>query len=330
MIDYLEGFAAAFDPPVRFGVRVMSVERNLGDGYLVHTDSGTLQLENVVVAAGTYQQPRIPPFSAGVAEDIIQLHSSDYRNPESLPDSAVPVVGTGQSGCQIAEELYQSGRRVYLCVGSAGRVPRRYRGKDAVQWMSEIGFLDRTVDMLPSPAARFAPSVHASSKDGGRTLNLHQFARDGVRLLGHMEGADGRRVYLAPDLREGLASADKAAAEFKQAVDEYIVKTRQDAPEPPAGPGPQDGYDVDIVRELDLEEEGIRTIIWATGYTFDFGWVKLPVLDEYGYPVQERGVTEYPGLYFVGLHWLHTITSGLLAGVGEDAAHVVDHIARRL
>lgn len=330
VVEHLEQFAASFNPPVRFGVRVNSVEQNLaGDGYIVRTDNGDFEADNVVVAAGSFQDGRIPAFSSDLAAEIVQLHTSDYCNPESLPDGAVLVVGTGQSGAQIAEELYQSGRRVYLCVSSAPQFPRRYRGKDAVWWLNELGAFDQTVDTLPSPKARFEASIHVSGKDGGRTLNLHQFARDGVVLLGHMERASGNTVYLAPDLKETLARVDKSAAELKQKVDEAIEERGLDALGPETEPEPQDGYHAEITRELDLNAEGIKTVVWATGYKFDFSWVRLPIFDEYGYPVQQRGITDYAGLYFLGLSWLHKAKSGLLFGVGEDAAHIAADIAAR-
>jgi putative flavoprotein involved in K+ transport len=331
VVEHLEQFAASFDPPVRFGVRVTSVEQNpAGDGYLVHTDSGDFEADDVVVAAGNFQKGHIPAFASDLAEEIVQLHTSDYRNPEALPDGAVLVVGSGQSGAQIAEELYQSGRKVYLCVGNATRGPRRYRGKDMGWWLNEMGEFDQTVDTLPSPKARFGASSHVTGKNGGYTLNLHQFARDGVILLGHIEGARGSTITLAPDLMENLANADRAAAEVKQRVDEYIEKHGLDAPEPEAESEPQDGYDAEIIRELDLNAEGIKIVIWATGFSFDFSWVKLPVFDEYGYPIQQRGVTDYPGLYFLGLTWLYKMKSGLLSGVGEDAAHIAADIAARV
>jgi putative flavoprotein involved in K+ transport len=328
VVEHLDQFAASFDAPVRFDMRVNSVEQKPdGDGYLVRTDDGDFEADNVVVAAGNFQAGRAPAFSSNLAPEIVQLHSSEYANPESLPDGAVLVVGTGQSGAQIAEELYQSGRKVYLCVSSAPGAPRRYRGKDTSWWMYEMGFFDQTVDMLPSPKARFGPSLHVSGKGGGRTLNLHQFARDGVVLLGHMESAQGNTISLAPDLKDNLAGVDKFSANVKQRIDEFIEKHGLDAPGPDAEPELRDGYDAEIVRELDLNAEGIKTVIWATGYKFDFSWVRLPIFDEDGYPVQQRGVTDYPGLYFLGLTWLHTIKSGLLYGVGEDAAHVAADIA---
>ena len=211
-------------------------------------------------------------------------------------------------------------------MGNAARVPRRYRGKDVTQWFDELGFYDRTVDQLPSPKAKFAGSVHGTGKDGGHTINLHQFARDGVVLLGHIQSVQEDRIELAPDLMENLANADKFEAEIVKNVDEYIEKTGLDAPTETL-PELRDGFEAEVILELDLKSVGITCVIWATGYKFDFSMVKLPVFDEDGYPVQKRGVTEYPGLYFVGLPFLHTGKSGLLSGVGEDAAHVASAIA---
>jgi putative flavoprotein involved in K+ transport len=324
LVAYFEKYVKQFDLPIRYGVRVTSVEPTEA-GYLVSSNAGDFEAANVVISTGMYQQPKIPPFSTSLPSEIHQLHSSEYRNPEALPDGAVLVVGSAQSGCQIAEELYQSGRKVYLSVGSAARVPRRYRGKDVTQWLDELGFYDRTVDQLPSPKAKFAGSVHGTGKDGGHTINLHQFSRDGVVLLGHIQGVEEERIVLAPDLMEILANADKFEADLAKQVDEYIEQTGLDAPVETL-PELRDGFDSEVILELDLRSVGITTVIWATGYKFDFSMVKLPVFDEDGYPVQKHGATEYPGLYFVGLPFLHTGKSGLLAGVGDDAANVVSAI----
>jgi putative flavoprotein involved in K+ transport len=237
-------------------------------------------------------------------------------------------VGSAQSGSQIAEELYQSGRRVYLSVGSAGRLPRRYRGRDVTRWLDELGLADRTVDQLPSPRAKFGGSAHGTGKNGGHTINLHQFARDGVVLLGHLESVEGEHVTLAPDLHDSLRRADKLEADFVKQVDAHIEERGLSAPQETL-PLLRDGYNVDLILDLDLPAAGITTVVWATGYAFDYGLVKLPAFDADGYPVQKRGVTEHPGLYFVGLPWLHTLKSGLLAGVGEDAAYVAAAISRR-
>jgi putative flavoprotein involved in K+ transport len=246
-----------------------------------------------------------------------------------LPPGAVLVVGSAQSGCQIAEELYQSGRTVYLCVGAAGRVPRRYRGRDMYEWLNLCGFFDRTAEQLPSPQARFAGNPHLSGRDGGHSLNLHQFARDGVVLLGHLQGAQDGRIGLAPDLKENLAKADKLEVEAVKLVDGYIQKNGLDAP-PEKLPELRDGYQAREIGELNLRSAGITSIIWAMGYAFDFSMVKVPAFDDYGFPVQKRGVTDYPGLYFVGLPWLSKQKSGLLLGVGEDAALIASQIAGQI
>jgi putative flavoprotein involved in K+ transport len=324
LVAYFEAYIERFELPVRYGIRVTSVEP-IEAGYLVSTDEGEFEAANVVIATGVHQQPRIPPFSSNLPAEIHQLHSSEYRNPEALPAGGVLVVGSAQSGCQIAEELYQSGRKVYLSVSSSPRIPRRYRGKDITWWLDIIGPFDKTVDQLPSPKAKFAASAHSTGKDGGHTINLHQFAKDGVVLLGHIQGMQEDRITMVPDLKENLAKADKAEADFVIQIDEYIERTGLDAPLDSL-PKLKDGFEAEEVLELDLKTAGITSVIWTTGYKFDFSFVKLPIFDEDGYPVQKRGVTEYPGLYFIGLPFLPTIKSGLLAGVGDGAAYVAGHI----
>jgi putative flavoprotein involved in K+ transport len=324
---YIEQYAQRVNPPIRYGMRVTSVEAENG-GYLVKTGGETFRASNVVMATGCFQQPKVPPFSANLHPDIVQLPTSAYRNSQQLPPGAVLVVGSGQSGSQIAEELYQSGRRVYLSVGSAGRFPRRYRGKDTAWWAQASGFFDRTVDKLPSPKARFAGNPVVTGKDGGHTLNLHQFARDGVVLLGHVQGVQDGHIGLAPDLKETLAKVDKFEADIVKMADDFIAKAKLDAPQETL-PQLRDGYDVDVITELDLKAAGITSVIWAMGYKFDYSLVKPPVLDEDGYPRQVRGRTEHPGLYFVGMMWLYTLKSGNLLGVGEDAAFVASDIADR-
>ncbi|UCD53039.1 MAG: NAD(P)-binding domain-containing protein [Phycisphaerales bacterium] len=324
VVAYLEDYIERFRLPIQYGVRVNSVEKN-GTGYLVHTDEATVEADNVVIATGLFQQPNIPAFSANLPAEVQQLHSSEYRNPAALPPGAVLVVGSAQSGAQIAEELYQSGRQVYLCVGASGRGPRHFRGKYITWRLNKTGW-DVTVDKLPSPKAKFAASVQASGKDGGHTINLHQFARDGVVLLGRMQAAQGGKITLAPDLKENLAKVDKFEADLLKRIDDYIEKNGLDVPQETL-PKLRDGYHAEVVTELDVQSAGITSVIWATGYRFDFGLVKLSVLDGDGYPIQKRGITDKPGLYFVGLPWLHTAKSGLLFGVGDDAAHIVADIA---
>ena len=329
VVARLERYVEDFDLPVRFGVHVTSVERNAEDvGYLVETDAETLEAANVVVATGAFQRPKILPMSADLPGEIDQLHSGQYRNPGALREGAVLVVGTAQSGSQIAQELYQSGRRVYLCVGGAGRVPRRYRGRDIVEWFYKSGFMDRTVEDLPSPKARFAGNPHVSGRDGGQTLNLHQFARDGVVLLGHLRGEDDGTIHLATDLKESLAKADAFEAQITAMIDLYIAKAELDAPAETL-PALRDGYLAEEIADLNLASAGVTTVVWAMGYSFDFSMVKLPVFDGDGYPLAAHGVTEYPGLFFVGMPWLPKWKSGLFVGVGEGAESVASAIADR-
>ena len=328
IIAYLEQYAKRFALPVRLGTRVNRVERNARwASHLISTADGeSILARNVVIAAGLYQKPKKPAFSAGFAADIAQVHSDGYRNPQTLRPGAVLVVGSAQSGAQIAEELYEAGRKVYLAVGRAGRVPRRYRGRDANWWSDKIGLYDRTADSLPSPKARFAAKPLISGTKGGHTLNLHQFARDGVILLGRLQGVDNGKIMLAPDLHENLAKADQHEAEFTKAVDAYVAKAGIVVPEETL-PVLRDGFDLPETSELDVRAAGITNVIWATGYGFDFSLVRLPILDGDGYPIQKCGVTGYPGLFFLGLPWLRNAKSGLIYGVGEDAAYIAQKIA---
>jgi putative flavoprotein involved in K+ transport len=328
IVTVLERYVDRFRLPVRFGTRAEQVEWDSRWGsYLVTSRDGASMLtRNVVVATGLYQQPKIPAFSSDFPAQVRQVHSDAYRNPKVLRPGAVLVVGSAQSGAQIAEELNEAGRKVYLAVGRAGRMPRRYRGKDANWWSAKLGLYDRTVDELPSPRAKFASKPIISRAKGGHTLNLHQFARDGVVLLGHLQGVADGKLMLAADLHDNLAKADQHEANFTRAVDAYVAKTGPMVPEEEL-PLLRDGFDVPPLVDLDIETSGVTNTIWATSYRFDFSFVKLPVLDGDGYPIQKRGVTAYPGLCFLGLPWLHNAKSGLIYGVGEDAAYLAQKIA---
>ncbi|TAI67031.1 NAD(P)/FAD-dependent oxidoreductase [Bradyrhizobium sp. Leo170] len=326
VVAYFEEFARRL--PVRYGMRVKRIERDRESGeYLVGIqDREPIRARNVIVATGLHQTPKIPAPSRNFPSHIRQLHSDAYRNPDQLISGAVLVVGSAQSGAQIAEELYESGRKVYLAVGRAGRTPRRYRGKDANWWFARLGHYDRKVSELPSPQAKFGGKPHISGTKGGHTLNLHQFARDGVGLLGRLHSIDDGVIKLAPDLHDNLAAADRAEADFVTAVDDYVARTGMVVPEEEL-PVLRDGFEQPLLSELDLRVAGITNVIWATGYGFDFSMIKLPVTDGDGYPRQTRGVTAYPGLFFVGLPWLHTSKSGLIYGVSEDAAYITEQIA---
>jgi putative flavoprotein involved in K+ transport len=327
IVARFEGYVERYHPPVRFGVRVLSVTPQDQD-YLVESDHGQWLAHNVVVATGLYQKPKIPSFAASLSPRILQLSSSKYRNPDALPPGAVLIAGSGQSGCQIAEELYQAGRKVYLCLGSAGRAPRRYRGKDIAEWLLISGFLERTVEQLPSPRARFNALPQVSGKNGGHTLNLHQFYHDGVTLLGRLDGAQDEGISLTPGLQASLAKVDEFEAFILKMVDEFIARKGLDAP-PETVPQLRYAYDAPEILELDLKKAGIGTVIWAMGYAFDYSLVKLPVTDEFGFPITQGGATRYPGLYFAGMPWLDAQKTGVLIGVKEHAGRIASHLLNR-
>jgi putative flavoprotein involved in K+ transport len=325
VVSIFDQYVARFNLPVQCNTRVLSVEPMDGKCYRVQTSERTMQAMNVVIATSLEQLPKIPPCAASLSSAFTQLHSSRYRNPESLPPGAVLVVGTAQSGGQIAEELYQRGRNVFLSTGSAGRAPRRYRGKDIFEWLYLTGFFDLTPDQFPYPIEHFSPP-HLTGANGGHSLSLHQFARDGVALLGHLRGASSDKVSLAPDLHENLAKADGFEQEASGMVDGYVQMSGLDAPEEEL-PQLRDGYDQPIIEEIDLNASGISTVIWATGFTFDFSLVKMPAFDKDGFPVQTSGVSSHDGLFFVGMPWMPSIKAGTLVGVGESAKHIADTIA---
>ena len=327
VVVYFETYIKRNQLPVQYGIRVSAIKPSLS-GYSVETNAGCFRARNVVVATGVYQQPRIPRFTGALSQDILQLHSDSYRNPELLPTGAVLVVGSAQSGAQIAEELYQSGRRVYLSVSSSGRVPRRYRGKDVNWWSSALGMYDRTVGELKSPRDRFDAKPHISGTKGGHTINLHQFASHGVTLLGRVMELDFAKVRLARDLHKNLVAADQFEANVAARIDRYVEEHGVVVPQEVL-PKLTAGFEQLERDELDLKQADINSVIWATGYSFDFSLVRLPILDADGYPIQQRGVTAYPGLYFVGMPWLHNARSGLIFGVSEDARYLASHISMR-
>lgn len=326
LIAYFDEYIERFQPPIRFNTRVISVEPMEPRGYRVNAVDSAIEAANVVMATGFYQLPKIPPSAAGLASDIKQFHSSTYRNPDSLSQGAVLVVGSGQSGCQIAEELCHRSHKVFLSTGGAGRLPRRYRGKDIIEWLDRIGVIDLTPEQLPPGMGKFNGIPHLSGTDGGHTLNLHQFARDGVTLLGHLRGIEGYKVMLAPDVHENLAKADQFERDGLHMIDSYIQTAGLDA-SPEELSQLRDGYEQPVIETLDLQASGINTVIWATGYTFDYSLIKLPVRDPDGFPIQTRGVTPYAGLYFVGVPWMPSERSGFLLGVGDSAKHIASTIA---
>jgi putative flavoprotein involved in K+ transport len=330
VVGYLEKYAASFDPPLAEGVAVRRLRRTPNGIFDLATTAGNCTADQVVVATGPYHNPAVPRIAERLPGDVTQLHSSQYRSPERLPDGAVLVVGTGQSGCQIAEDLHLAGRRVHLAVGSAPRAARRYRGRDTLAWLDEMGHYARGVDEFgDADEVRLRANHYMTGRDGGRDVDLRAFARQGMRLHGRLTSVDGAAVAFGGDLKSNLDHADAVAEGIKDAIDRYIDAARIDAPAEdryvpvwePAG-----GAD-----SVDLAVEGITAVVWSTGFFRDHRWIEVPVFDGRGYPTHERGVTSCPGLYFLGLPWQYTWGSGRFAGVARDAGYLIERItaARR-
>ena len=327
IVDFIGAYADFIAAPIRCGVAVTALRRrDGGPGLIAETSDGSIEADNVVVATGPYQSPVMPALLRDDI-DLFQVHASRYLNPDQLPPGAVLVVGAGASGSQIAEELLRAGRRVYLSVGRHTRLPRRYRGRDLIWWLSAMG-IDRTPVEQRGPS-RLLPLITGAY--GGYTIDFRRFAADGVTLLGRVKAAHDGIIDLAPDLAESLANGDAMYASFLDRVDAHIEHHTLAMPQDPAARAVlSDPCCVtEPLRRLDLRAEGIGAVIWATGYGVDFGWIDVPVLDARGEPVHRRGVTEVPGLYFLGLQWLSRMSSSFLSGVGDDAADLADHIAAR-
>lgn len=329
IIQYIRDYAASFAPPVREGVEVSRVFHNPSQNWFeLSTTLGNLTADQVVIATGSYHQPKLPRLAERLPQQIQQLHSSQYRNPESLPDQGVLVVGTGQSGCQIAEDLHLAGKQVHLCVGSAPRSPRRYRGKDVVDWLDQLGYYDIGIDQHPQKdQVRSKANHYLTGRDGGREIDLRRFALEGMQLYGRLQDIENGVLRFDSDLKQNLDQADAVAESIKKTIDTFIAQNGIDAPfEPPYSPVWEPSS---AVIRLDCKQSNIGSVIWATGYTSNFSWVDLPVFDGKGYPGHERGVTAMNGVYFLGLPWLYTWGSGRFSGIARDANYLADYIVTR-
>jgi putative flavoprotein involved in K+ transport len=324
LVAMFETYAA--EAPVRTGVAVSAVRAAEG-GYRVSTSAGELRSGEIIVATGDLDLPRIPAVGVDLPPNLLQLHSSRYRNPAQLPAGAVLVVGAGPSGQQIADELARAGRRVHLAVGRHQMLPRRYRGQDTYWWMDRLGMLSRTVDTLANVSETRAPNAVLAG--GTDDLDLHRLVRSGVLPHGRLTGVHGTTVTFAADLERTFAEAEAASLKFRATVDEYVGRSGLDAPAATASrqAAPWLLQDLSV---LDLQAEGLRTVIWATGFTADRSWLPPAALSEDGSPQQIRGISALSGLYFLGLKWQHRRSSHTIDGVGRDADYVADHIAARI
>lgn len=333
IVSYLERYARSFHAPVREGAEVTALERSTNGSYRVQAGNDTLEARVVVIASGSMNRPRIPAAAQKLPADIVSLTAGTYRNAGSLPAGAVLVVGAAQSGCQIAEDLAEAGRRVYLCASRVGRVPRTYRGRDILAWWRDMGFWDVRVDELEDPAMQFGALPQVSGTNGGHTVSYQSLAREGVTLVGRLLDVDGTKVKLKPDLMESIRFADEKSSAFKDAIDKFIQREGISAPPPEPDPGEPALPDLagsDLVDQLDLREAGISCVIWCTGFDADWSWLRAGDLDEQGQPRHQLGIGEAPGLYFIGFPWLSKRKSGTLYGIAEDAERIVDHLRKYL
>lgn len=322
--DYLVDYAKMIKAPIRCGVEVLKAERIEGTrSFLVETSDGTIETDNIICATGAFQKPVIPPVVPKDA-DLTQIHSFDYRNANQLPEGAVLVVGAGSSGAQIAEELMEQGRKVYLSVGPHDRPPRAYRGRDFCWWLGVLGLWD---------VAAMAPgtehvTISVSGAHGGQTVDFRSLAARGMTLVGMTQTYKDGVMSFAPDLAENVAAGDTSYLSMLDAADDYVKRNGIELPEEP---GARDlGADPDCMTnplgELNLADAGVTSIVWATGFARDYGWLNVNALDEFGAPMHQRGVSTEPGVYFLGLPWQSRRGSSFIWGVWHDAKHLSDHI----
>jgi putative flavoprotein involved in K+ transport len=327
IVDYFVAYADQIAAPIRCGVEVRSLHTSGdGSGFRAETSDGSIEANNVVVATGPFQLPIVPSVIP-VGTGIVQIHSAAYRNPRQLREGAVLVIGAGSSGVQIADELVRAGRRVYLSVGPHNRPPRRYRGRDFVWWLGVLGEWD---------AKAVAPdmehvTIAVSGANGGHTVDFRDLAARGITLVGRAETYKDGVLHFSPDLQENIARGDADYLSVLKAADAYVAQAGLDLPEEPEARkfAPDPKCVTDPLTHLDLADAGITSIIWATGYTRDFGWMKVAAFDEKGRPVHQRGVSEVPGLYFLGLSWLSRRASPFIWGVWHDAEYLAGHIGAR-
>ena len=321
IVDVIERYARHIDAPVRSGINVSSVQR-IGDAFSVQTNSFPYRANNVIVAAGPYQKTLIPPIARALPAAVAQLTASSYTNPDALPDGAVLVVGAGGSGVQIAEDLMTAGREVVLSVSNHRRTPRRYRGRDVMDWFEELGFTHQPVDARPR--GENAPLL--TGVNGGYEVDLRRLVAGGATLVGRLEGVDGTRLEFGDRLLADMAEAEGAYRESVERLEAVLVERKLvdgPAPPPPEPPGPMPD---EPPLAMDIADADIGSVIWATGYGVDFSWIHCGEYDDEGYPVQSKGVSTVQGLYFLGLYFLTSARSSFFWGVGDDAASIVSHM----
>lgn len=325
IVAFLRRYVEKNQPPVREGVTVKSVTKE--EGYFrVETSHGVWHSDDVICAIGSFHTPFVPKGAELIPDSIMQIHSADYKRPSQVPAGETLIVGSGQSGVQIMEDLFLEGRQVHLCLGNAPRSPRRYRGKDAVTWLEEMGYYKTTFAEHPDQAKALSGTNHyLTGRDGGHEIDLRQFAKEGVKLYGFVEAIDHQKFTLRQDIAAKLDAADRSYNGICQRIDAYLEAEGIDAPvEAHYTPV---WHPENEPTELNFKEHHITCIIWCIGFHPDFSFIDLPVFNMRGFPENERGVTSIPGLYFLGLPWQHTWGSARFSGIAEDAEYIAGKIA---
>ena len=323
--DYFVAYAKMIAAPIRCGVEVREVRRNVGRaGFRVETSDGVIEANSVVAATGAFQRPTIPKIIPDDAA-LVQIHSSSYHNPAQLPDGAILVVGAGSSGVQIADELARADKRVYLSVGSHDRPPRSYRGRDYCWW---LGVLGKWSAETPGPNTEHV-TIAVSGAHGGETVDFRRLAAWGITLVGSAKSYRDGVMTVAPDLGENITRGDANFMALLDEADAYVARNGLSLPEEPDArkldPDPE--CVINPVLELDLAKACITSVLWATGYTIDYSWLKVDAFDERGRPKHQRGVSAEPGIYFLGLPWQSHRGSSFIWGVWHDARYLADRIS---
>jgi putative flavoprotein involved in K+ transport len=325
IVAYIEAYAKHISAPIREGVSVTRLKQDPGGGFELETSAGEITADAVVLAVSGYHVPNVPRMAERLDRSVTQLHSSQYRNPDQLPPGEILVIGSGQSGCQIAEDLHLGGRKVHLAVGSAPRCPRVYRGRDAVEWLDDLGQYDLPVDQHSlKEKVRKNANHYLTGRDGGRDIDLRKFALEGMTLYGRLNDIQNGTLAFADDLTKNLDNADRVYNGICGLIDDHIARNAIAAP---ASPHYEPVWQpAETPTKLDPARAGISAVIWTTGFRSDWSWVDLPIFDGAGYPTHRRGVTSMDGVYVLGLPWLYTWGSGRFVGVGRDAGFIAEHI----
>lgn len=338
LVESFENYSKKFNLPIILNVNVISVDKQENsDDFIVKmkqdSDEKEFRSKSIVIASGIMQTPKIPSICKKIPNSILQLHAGNYRNPSEIPKGSVVVVGGGQSGCQIVEDLQKAGKQVYLCTSKVGRIPRRYRGREIDDWLIDSGFFDITFEELEDKNMALATQPQVSGVGRyGHTVSLQKLYKEGVILLGKLETIENGNLILKSNLHEHISFADEISDGIKKMIDEYIVKNNISTEK-----SEEDSADIPWDRKkypsspeiLNLKSSEIGTVIWCTGFTADFSWIKLPVLDKSGFPIHKNGISQIPGLYFVGFPWLSKRKSGLIYGVAEDAEYISNQVITR-